>query len=287
MVYNFFVKSGIFFFLILFTSSVHAHVQSSVASMHVLVTLPPFCEFVETLLGSSVQTKAVVTNGVCPHHYEWKPSQIADIKRANVFVCLKNDPLLDKILPLLVQNSVVICEVGSTIPSLDSEESYFYDPHLWFSLKNSHKIVLELSDFFQKMIPTKAQNIDQNSKSYCKKILLLDKAFQKMVQKKKIQTFYSAHSSWNYFAKDYNLDIFLMEMNEEMISLYDMKNFIRKFQKSSIKRVFNTTHPYNNFLENFISDIGGKLVIIDAISRNFFETFQKIFRIIEECKVSV
>ncbi len=197
----------------------------------VLVSIPPYVEFVEEIGGGLFEVKAALPKGADPHHFEISPKDFATLSNAKLWVGIgesfektllfslhKSNPNLQEInLTTAVPKNLLETSHGST------------DLHTWMSPKLAIYQAVAIKDALINLLPNEKDSIQKNFFIFKEKLETLDKSLHALLSPNKHRAIITSHGSFAYFCKEYDLSQITIE--EEGKSPLP-KNLKQVFQKA-------------------------------------------------------
>jgi len=188
---------------------------------NIVLSIIPQKTFVDAIGGKFVRTTVMVPPGTEPHTYAPKPSQMREIAKADIYFSIgvefekawlprfsnqnKNMKIID-----LSQGIIKISMPSFKNTHTKEEEK---DPHIWTSPENIKIIALHVMKSLSKFDKKNALYYKKNYDNFIIKINKTDKKIKQILGKVKKNTkFMVFHPAWGYFAKEYNLVQFPIEI---------------------------------------------------------------------------
>lgn len=255
----------------------------------VVVSIPPQAEFAERVGGDKVKVTTMVSAGADAHTYEPLPQQLKEISSAKMYAKVGSGlefetVWMDKLTEINKNMLVVNCSKGiNFIHDQDTEEHDHqhveesqYDTHVWVSPQNA-KIMVE--NIYQGLIQVDPANKDYykaNKDKYLQELDNTDKnitAILAGVKDKKILVY---HPAWGYFCRDYGLTQIAIEKDGKEPTPQGMVSLIDQAKRENIKVVFISPQFSRKSAESVASEIGGQVVMIDDLDKNYIENLNKV-----------
>ena len=199
-------------------------VASSVSAdrLTVVASVFPLYDFAREVAGSAADVRILLPAGVDPHSWEPKPSDIADLSRADIFLYTSGrmEPWTDSIANAVRERDILIVEVldalglfnsggnhGSGETVFDSVHGGGKDPHFWLDLSLSARAVELIGELFADSDPANGTLYRSNAGHYIRLILELDTAFLNGLKdcgSRQLVT--GGHAAFGYLTRRYNLE---------------------------------------------------------------------------------
>lgn len=187
--------------------------------LKVYTSFYPMYDFAKKIGGDKIELKNLLAEGEEIHSWEPKPSDIVDLKNADVFIYngLSMEHWVEEVIPTLNSKHLVVVQTAQNIEFLDPEGQskehegvYFekpdeYDPHVWLSIKNAKKQMEIIKNVFGDADPTNKDYYQENYKKYEKQFSDLSAKFESELLPFKGRSIVVAHESFGYLCNDYGL----------------------------------------------------------------------------------
>lgn len=250
------------------------------AKIEIAVSLLPQKTFVEKIAGDKANVIAMVKPGSNPHTYEPKPSQIQEISNAQLYfpIHLEFENIwLDKFAAQNKNMQIVSMTKGiqhilmkkhkhkeaskhaHNDEHKDEKETYVKpDPHTWTSTLN---VKIMAKNIYEALV-----NVDSINKDYYKANYLAflneinetDKKIREiLIDLPNDSKFMVFHPSWGYFARDFALIQFPIEIEGKEPKPKILLELIEQARKENIKAIFTQTE----FSEKSAKSIANELKI--------------------------
>jgi zinc transport system substrate-binding protein len=249
--------------------------------MGVAVTILPQAEFAENVGGDKVAITVMVPPGANPHTTELKPSQMTEIAKAKMYAKVGSGiefelTYMDKIVGINKNMLVVDCSKGIELrASVDPDEPGM-DTHIWVSPLNAKIMVQNICDSLVQVDPANKAYYEQNKDAYLQKLDALDQELRSSLANIKNRAFIVLHPAWSYFARDYDLEQIPIEIGGKEPSAQDVARIIDEAKQRNIKIIFASPQFNPQMAEVIANEIGGKVVLIDDLARDYIENLHKV-----------
>jgi zinc transport system substrate-binding protein len=247
----------------------------------VAVTIMPQAEFVESIGSEKVSVTVMVPPGAEPHTYEPKPSQMVDLAKAKIYAQLGSGIAferanMEKILEVNKHISLIDCSNGITLIKSDDPDESGMDPHIWLSPLNVKIMVQNICDGLTQIDITNKSFYENNRNIYIEKLNGLDRDIRIGLAGLKNRTFIIYHPFMGYFAREYNLNqVAIEELGKEPTASH-IADLITRAKRDNIKVVFVSPQFNTQSATTIASGIGGRVIFIDHLSRNYLTNLRSI-----------
>ncbi len=186
--------------------------------LRVVATIYPLADMAVNVGGDLAEVKVLLPPGANPHTFEPRPSQIAEIFRAQVFIKVGAglDFWADKFAAAAYRDGLkmVDCSRGIDLVGNDREHEKetggedkegHNNPHFWLDPVSAMMVVDNIARAMAQADPGSAKGYLKNAEVYKEKLKALDAAIEAAVAEFKKKEFVAFHSAWVYFARRYGL----------------------------------------------------------------------------------
>jgi zinc transport system substrate-binding protein len=181
--------------------------------LNVVVSFNAMKEFAMNVGGDKVNVSVIVPDGSEPHDFEPKPSDLAALSSADVFVYngLGMEPWAEEAISAAKNDqlvSVVASEDVDKIKNVDEEEIEEhgeFDPHTWLSLTSAIVEVNAIRDAFINADDANKDFYEKNASDYTAKLQKLYDDYRTKFADKADGAFVTGHAAFAYLARDFGL----------------------------------------------------------------------------------
>jgi len=248
----------------------------------VVVTILPQVEFVESVGGDKVAVTAMVPPGASPHTYEPSPSQMITLSKAAMYASVGSGvefelAWMDKLVAVNDEILLVDCSEGIELLEINNEHAVIdnnhrhgsADPHIWMSPNNTAIMVRNICNGLIEVDASNKYYYEKNCRVYLNKLIELDMEIKNSLVNAQNRTFMVYHPFLGYFARDYNLNMLLVEKEGKEPTAAGIAYLIEKAKENDIKVIFASPQYNPESAEVIANAIGGKLVFIDPLSKDY------------------
>lgn len=263
---------------VLFACQPTANQKKSSDKPTVTVTTSFLYDMVHQLAGDAVKRELIIPAGEDPHLYVAKSSDLNKLKKADL-VLYHGLHFEGKMVEALEQTGVAVTKnfPKEKINTMEEDGKKVTDPHFWFDISLYQSAVKVASTQLQKLLPTKADEIKANEKSYLAKLDELDTWVRKelSVIPKNSRYLVTPHDAFNYFARRYDFTIYAPQgvSTDSEVANSDMIETVNLIIKHKIKAIFteSTTNPERmEKLKEAIAAKGGKVEVVTGKGKELF-----------------
>jgi len=278
--------------------------QSEAADKFVVaVTVLPQAGLVEAVAGDKVEVVVMVPPGASPHTYEVMPEQMVKLSTARMYARV-GPPMefevvwMDRLVSANPDMLVVDCSQGidfieaveDTHGDDDEGESggsgeivhSGADPHIWLSVRNAQVMVTNICAGLTQVDPANAEYYLHNCKAYVDALSQLDLELADALYELANRTFIVYHPAFGYFARDYNLSQLAIEQGGSEPDAQYMVRLIQVAREHDIRVIFVAPQFSSRSAEVVAEEIGGEVVIIDPVARDYIPNMRAITAAIQQ-----
>lgn len=271
--------------------------SKSTQKLTVVTTLFPLYDFAKTIGGDKVEVSLLLPPGVEAHSFEPKPSDIARINEAGIFIYTGKfmEPwaediikgLTDKNSPKIVNSSDGIEMVPGVFHDED-EPAGSMDPHIWLDFDNDKKMIQTIVTALSEKDPANADYYQQNADEYKNKLSALDAEYETSLSKcQSRKIIYGGHYAFGYLARRYNLEYSAAQgvSPDSEPTAQDLVQLVEQIKKDNIKYVFYEELTTPKIAETIANETNAKMLLLNAahnLTKADFESDVSFLSIMEE-----
>jgi zinc transport system substrate-binding protein len=263
----------------------------------VTVSILPQRYFVERIVGDKYRINVMIPPGHSPHTYEPTPREMKTVSDSVLYFRIGHiafeNAWMDKIASLNKEMKIVDTSAGvSLITGEDvhedehgDEEGHDHhggiDPHTWMSLsavKIQLKHILDAVNEYE----TKNGRLDApvvyetNYRNFIRDIDELQAENERILAPLKGKKFMVYHPSWSYFAREYGLIQFPIEIEGKTPGPADLKRIIDTAKNENIRVIFVQKQFDSHNARAVADEINGKVIMLDPLAPNWLDNMKQI-----------
>lgn len=217
--------------------------QGQTKKISIVTSLFPLYDFAREIAKDRANIIMLLPPGMEPHSFDPRPSDIAALHNADVFVYtnIYMEPWVEDILKGISNQNLLNIDSSTGINFLKEQDHRSHDtkhkhgsldPHIWLDFSNARIMIDNISEGLIKKDPNNADFYRNNAEQYKTRLAALDDKFKKSLTFCKKDIFISGgHLSFAYLAKRYNL---------RYISAYDSLSPEAEPKPKSLARIIAT-----------------------------------------------
>lgn len=270
-------------------------IQNNSSKLIVVTTIFPLYDFVKNIGQDQVEVSLLLPPGVEAHSFEPKPSDIAKINTADVFIYTGKfmEPWAQDIIKGTTNKNlkVVDASVGiSLIPGVfhDADEpAGSQDPHIWLDFENDKQIVQTIADALAAKDPVHAAYYEQQAVQYQAQLSSLDFQYQTALNSCTArEIIYGGHYAFGYLAKRYNLKYFAAQgiSPDAEPTAQDLVKLVKQIKDNNIKYVFYEELTTPKIAETIAQETSAQMLLLSAahnVSREDLTSGKTFLQIME------
>jgi len=273
---------------------------ASEAALSVFVSILPQAYFVERIGGERVQAETMVEPGQEPHTFEPTPKQLARLAEADVYFRIGvefENSLMPRIQSTMKELRVVDCREGVRLRETeehdrkeqhregtehDDDEHEGADPHIWLSVRNAVQIAGTMREALLELDPGGTDAYESGYRALVEDLEALDRRIASILEPVKGEPFLVFHPAFGYFADDYGLEQIAVQTGGTEPSARELARLIEKAGEEGVRVIFVQPQFSRRSAETVASEIGGAVVPIDPLARDYIENLERMARTVEE-----
>jgi zinc transport system substrate-binding protein len=251
----------------------------------IVTTLFPLYDFAKNIGQDKVEVMLLLPPGAQAHSFEPKPSDIARINQADIFIYTGRfmEPWVEGIIKgisnknlTIIDSSIGIKMIPAVFHDLD-EPVGSLDPHIWLDFDNDKVITNNIVQALAKKDRVNADNYLKNADIYHKNLSLLDEQYKKTLSNcNKREIIYGGHYTFGYLAKRYNLKYLAAQgiSPDAEPTAQDLISLVQQIKKDNIKYIFYEEIDSSKIAETLSNETQTKILPLNTahnISKNDFE----------------
>jgi len=241
------------------------------AQINIAVSILPQKTFVEKIAGDKANVIAMLNPGDNPHSYEPKASELKELSKVKIYFPMgigfekvwlekfKNQNENMEIVSMTKGIKYILMKKHKHNKNKDDKQTYVKpDPHTWGSTLN---VKIMAKNIYTELVKIDSKNKDFYKKNYLTfldEINSTDKKIRELLSEiPSDSTFMVLHPSWGYFARDFGLSQFPIEIEGKEPKPKVLLELIKKAENENIKVIFTQSE----FSEKSAQSIANQLKI--------------------------
>lgn len=201
--------------------------MTTYAQAKIISSVKPIGFITEAIAWNVTDTEILLPDGVSPHTYSLKPSDLLKIKNAQLIIWVGED--METFMPTVLKNidkqkQIELMDIAQIKPLLrtshgehdhdhdhaedDPSQHHHrgeYDEHIWLSPKIARVIAQTIHDQLIKLYPNKKVLIDENLNKFTTKLADTEQIIAKKVINVQNRGYFVFHDAYGYFESQFGL----------------------------------------------------------------------------------
>jgi zinc transport system substrate-binding protein len=266
------------FTILLLLSACIPKEESNPGKAVVSVSILPQKYFIERLAGDKVDVNVMVPPGASPATYEPTASQLSSLTRSALYMKIGylgfEMSWMDKIASVNPSMKVVDLSTGINLLMGAEDEGHSQDhrhghggidPHTWMSARNAAVMAAGMYESLCSLLPGEKEMLTTNLTAMLLEMDSLDQRIAGMLAGMEHRSFMIYHPSLSYFARDYNLRQFPLELEGKTPSPAHLKEMSDLGREQHISTIFVQVEFDQKNAEVLAHEIGAKIVRVNPL----------------------
>ena len=184
--------------------------QDTTEEIKVVASFDAMKEITQAIGGNKVDVTTIIPEGIEPHDYELKTSDVQKLQEAKLFVYngLGMEAWADKAIQTASADnlmSVALAEHVQPIELTDPEEIEehgAYDPHAWLGLTSAKEEASAVKDALIKISPEDKEYFEKNYMAFADEIDKMQEEYMKKVANATRKEIVTGHAAFGYLCRD-------------------------------------------------------------------------------------
>ena len=252
------------------------------------VSIIPQQYFIEQLAGDLVDINVMIPPGASPATYEPTVSQLGKLDRSVVYMRIGyigfEQSWMDKIASVNPEMKIVDLSLGIDILLESSGEDEIQsghshhdpDPHIWMSTINARIISRNILNELLLLLPGKREYLVDRYDQFSFTLDSLHQAITEDLQTMKNRKFLIYHPALTYFARDYSLEQFPLEIEGKTPSPAHLKQMIDLVNNDHITKILLQSQFDRKNAEVLAKETGIEMIQFDPLDLHWCEQMSYI-----------
>lgn len=273
--------------LYLLCTPLSARAAAPASPLQVFVSILP-AEFLAARIGGDrVQVEALVQPGHNMHTYAPTPLQMARLAKARIYFRIGvpfEDPLIAKLRRTVPDLKIFDLQEGIDLLQMEEPDEEHHDhaddldPHTWLDPNLALKQAQLIHATLVAHDPTGREEYDRNLARLTDDLLELDQTLRTLLQPIAGRTIYVFHPAYGYFCRAYNLKQKAINVLGKETGARHLARLIEEAKRDGVRVIFVQPQFSAKTAETIASAIGGRVVSLDNLSRDYIENMKSMAR---------
>lgn len=156
------------------------------------------------------------------------------------------------------------------------------NPHIWLSPRMAK---IQAEHIYQGLItvdPGHQKTYQANKTAFLQSLDALDNEIRAQLAKVKTRKFMVFHPAWSYFARDYGLEQFSIEMEGKEPSAREMAELMMFANKEKIAVIFVQPQASRRSADTIARQIGAEVKILDPLAAQWMKNMRRVAKTLAE-----
>jgi zinc transport system substrate-binding protein len=267
--------------------------DSAGGKINVFVGIEPIAYFAERIGGPLVDVSVLVGPGQDPHTFEPTPKLMARLARAKVFFNLGfpfEETLVKKLGATFKNAEIVNIQKGIELRPVNEQdldhhavkehghahEADALDRHTWLDPQLARIQAGTIADALIQIDPKNRELYEANLKKFQADLDRIHEQLKEALAPVRGKSFFVFHPAFGYFAHEYGLKQVAVEIDGKEPTARQLARLIKDAQKHDVKIIFVQPQFPKKNAENLAESIGGAVVPIDDLARDYVTNLAEI-----------
>lgn len=281
-----------YFILLALTTIVGCSSANRDTKPQITVSIAPLAWIVEGLVDSSVVVNVLVPPGVSPETYEPSARQVEDLRRSEILFSIGLIDFEQQIEGRLreLASQTLLVRLADSLPLIhsscghDGHNHGGHDPHVWLSPKIVRQMTEHTAQILIEQKICDPLQVAHRRDSLISLIDSLDTQIKTCFTKSNNHKLAIVHPSLGYYANDYGLTQFAIEIDGKEPSGLTIKSLIDTLRANSINVIIYSEQNPATAAKVIANEIGGTIEKFDPVAKDWLENMKHITKII--CKTN-
>lgn len=247
----------------------------------VYTSIYPLYDFTSKIGGDKLEVRNMVPTGGEPHEWEPSPRDLAELSKADVFIYCGSgiEPWLEKTLPSIDKNKVVVVNAGQNIELLqlngedahgeahEHQQNANVDPHIWVDPLNAMVMADHILTGLVQADEKNKAYYQANAENFKNKLLALHKEYEQAFASVQGREFVVSHAAFGYLAHRYGLtQVAIRGLSPEVEpSPNDMAAIVKLAREKGIKYIFTESLVSSKVSEALASEVAAQTLVLNPL----------------------
>ncbi len=260
------------------------------------VSIPPQAYLVERVGGTHVSVQVLVGPGQSPHTFEPTPKQMIALSESRIYFAV-GLPFETRLLPRIRSSSedIIIADASRGIERRPIAGAHTHhdgeshvlgdglpDPHVWLSPRLVKTMVSNMAEDLAAIEPRLEPAFRANADSLLADLDRLDLELREALAPLAGRPLFVFHPAFGYFADAYGLVQIAVEIAGQAPSARELARLVEMARAEGVRVVFVQPQFSSRSAEAVAREIGGTVVPIDPLARNYLEGLSDMAKAVRE-----
>ena len=252
------------------------------------VSIIPQQYFIEQLAGGLAEVNVMIPPGASPATYEPTVSQLGKLDRSAVYMRIGyvgfEQSWMEKITSVNPDMKIVDLSEGVEIIGEDAGDGGAYhghahhgtDPHIWMSTINARIIARNIHKELLLLFPGEKESLQARYESFSNSLDSLHLAISSKLEGIENRKFMIYHPALTYYARDYSLEQFSLEIEGKTPSPAHLKEMTDLALRYQISKILIQSQFDRKNAEVLARETGSEIIQLDPLDLHWGEQMRYI-----------
>lgn len=250
----------------------------------IIVSLPPYQDLVQNLVGETARVISALPPGYDPHTAEMTPRQMQLFAKGVLWIG-SGEPYEKKITRSLAEAAPDMARLTlKPTHALDSHASHGTCPHhkesgdlhFWLSLRELRPQIASIAEVLMRLLPQEKEKIHSRLTQLTRKIDDLDQILTAQLAFAQGQFILTSHAALGYFCRDYHLKDLAVECEGKSTSPQAALNILQLAEKQPPLCAFSFINHPQKALDLIADRLNLPVYSIDLLKPNVLKTIERL-----------
>jgi zinc transport system substrate-binding protein len=245
------------------------------------VSIQPQKYFIERIAGDQVEVNVLIPPGASPATYEPSLAQLSRLDQSKLFMKIGylgfELSWMDKIASVNPDMKIVDLSKGIELifeEEEDADEHHGHahggaDPHIWMSVQNAKVIATNIYEELLLLFPGEEDALNQRFLTFNHELDSMHLSFSTRMKEAKERNFLIYHPALSYFARDYQLHQYPIEIEGKTPSPAHLKKLTDLGKEKAIKTIFIQSQFDKRNAEILAAEIDAKIIQFNPLDEEW------------------
>lgn len=272
----------------------------------VVVSIPPYKQFVNKIAGDTVIVMSAVPEQYDPHIFEITPGMINEFTVANLWIGI-HEPFESKIIPLLQRDnkSFKYVDLTTRVPLLRFQEDTTqliesdhhhhekqgccnqegYDRHIWMSPKLAIMQAKIIKNALINLLPEFADTYEANYQKFAAELSALNTTLTQSLKPIQGSSIVVNHASLGYFCHDFGLHQLALETDGKALLPHQLSLIEEHVRRDQLTCIYVMPQFEEKSSVEIAKQLQLSVVRIDPLEQDYLKNVRDIANAILGCKL--
>jgi zinc transport system substrate-binding protein len=244
------------------------------------VSILPQKYFIEKIAGEKVEVNVLIPPGASPATYEPSMAQLGRLDQSQLYMKIGYVGFelswMDKIASVNPDMKIIDLSRGiDLIQDMGEEEEHHghshggTDPHIWMSVINAKVIAANIYKELVLLFPADKEAMKQRFQTFNHELDSLHRSVSARLKEVENRNFLIYHPALSYFARDYNLHQYPIEIEGKIPSPAHLKKLTDLSKQKAIRSIFIQSQFDQRNAEILASEIDAEIIRFNPLDENW------------------